>query len=175
MHEIVVICFGVSIKNLFSSQNNLIPHTSAISGHYRMLKQHNSHIKCYKTNFQRGYGLQTTLMHQYRSVVVCLRQKKTTGARSGYGTSKSLCESPSFASGASGAKCECWSVTPCLPVSIGCILELGDCAVDCQAIEGEGELETDTSMVWEKTFNKKKKKQYSLIGKITSIIFKTFK
>lgn len=37
----------------------------------------------------KGYGLHTILMHQFRGLVVCRRQKKATGARSGWGTSGS--------------------------------------------------------------------------------------
>lgn len=32
---------------------------------------------------QKGYGLHTILMHQFRGLVVCFKQKKTTGANSG--------------------------------------------------------------------------------------------
>lgn len=32
---------------------------------------------------QKGYGLHTILMHQLRGLVVCFKQKKTTGAKSG--------------------------------------------------------------------------------------------
>lgn len=31
----------------------------------------------------KGYGLHTILMHQFRGLVVCFKQKKTTGAKSG--------------------------------------------------------------------------------------------
>lgn len=32
---------------------------------------------------RKGYGLHTILMHQLRGLVVCFKQKKTTGAKSG--------------------------------------------------------------------------------------------
>lgn len=32
---------------------------------------------------RKGYGLHTILMHQFRGLVVCFKQKKTTGAKSG--------------------------------------------------------------------------------------------
>lgn len=38
----------------------------------------------------KGYGLETMRMHQLRGQVVCLRQKKTTGASSGNGTTSVL-------------------------------------------------------------------------------------
>lgn len=38
----------------------------------------------------KGYGLATKRMHQLRGHVVCFKQKKTTGANSGYGTTIAL-------------------------------------------------------------------------------------
>ncbi|TNN57675.1 hypothetical protein EYF80_032137 [Liparis tanakae] len=40
--------------------------------------------------WKKGYGLETMRMHQLRGQVVCLRQKKTTGASSGKGNTRVL-------------------------------------------------------------------------------------
>lgn len=46
----------------------------------------------------KGYGLDTMRMHQLRGQVVCLRQKKTTGASSGKGTTRALRSLPTLTS-----------------------------------------------------------------------------
>lgn len=46
----------------------------------------------------KGYGLETIRMHQLRGQVVCLRQKKTTGASSGKGTTRVLRSLPTLTS-----------------------------------------------------------------------------
>lgn len=46
----------------------------------------------------KGYGLDTMRMHQLRGQVVCLRQKKTTGASSGKGTTRVLRSLPTLTS-----------------------------------------------------------------------------
>lgn len=43
----------------------------------------------------KGYGLQTTRRHQLRGLVVCFRQRKATGARTGYGCTSSSSETQS--------------------------------------------------------------------------------
>lgn len=45
----------------------------------------------------KGYGLQTTRRHQLRGRVVCLMQKKTTGASAGYGCCSCSSDAPSGA------------------------------------------------------------------------------
>lgn len=43
----------------------------------------------------KGYGLQTTRRHQLRGLIVCLKQKKATGAKAGYGCCSSSSDTQS--------------------------------------------------------------------------------
>lgn len=43
----------------------------------------------------KGYGLQTTRRHQLRGLIVCLKQKKATGAKAGYGCCSSSSDAQS--------------------------------------------------------------------------------
>lgn len=54
------------------------------------------------TPASKGYGLHTILMHQFRGLVVCRRQKKATGARSGCGMSGFVPSSGSSRPGGDG-------------------------------------------------------------------------
>lgn len=57
------------------------------------------HMGSYQTEegLQRmkGYGLQTTRRHQLRGLIVCLKQKKATGAKAGYGCCSSSSDTQS--------------------------------------------------------------------------------
>lgn len=103
--------------------------------------------KSYKAQLTalKGYGLHTILMHQFRGLVVCFKQKKTTGAKSGYGTSgsgggsmsSSSSSSPRSGDGGGCSKGVSCSVTPRSTRSRGHRVGLwADGFPECQAEEG---------------------------------------